>query len=133
MIEHAIAEFGRRMGLDGFALKTGTPGSGELAGLGVAGLGHFYFERVGEVGQESEELLVYLAREVPPHEQDLFREALELCDYRHGHRLPLTAARHKDQLLLITRLRPARLTAATLENAVQFLAAMGARLFDHQK
>lgn len=129
MIDHAVAEFGRRMGLEGFALKAGAAGSGELAGLRVTGLGQLYFERVGFPGHDDEELLVYVVRGVPPHEKDIYREALRLCDYRHGHPLPLTAARHGDQLLLLTRLRAVRLTAAALENAVQFLSIMGERLF----
>lgn len=130
MIDRAVAEFGHRMGIEGFALSSAATGKGELAGLSVAGLGKLYLERAGEPGNDEEELIVYVARDVPPHGWDIFREALRLCDYRHGHPLPLTAARHGDQLLLLTRLRAGRLTAADLENAVQFLSAMGARLFN---
>lgn len=131
MIERAIAEFGHRMGIEGFALSPGTTGAGNLAGLTVTGLGQLYLEQAGDPGHDDEELLVYVVRDVPPHELELFREALRLCDYRHGHPLPLAAARHGDRLLLLTRLRAARLTAAALENAVHFLTAMSQRLFHH--
>lgn len=131
MIDHAVAEFGRRMGLDGFALQSGT-GAGTLAGLAVTGLGRVFFERVGDPGDEDEELLIYVVRDVPAHDREIFLAALSLCDYRHGHPLPLSAARRGDQLLLLTRLRAARLTAAALENAVQFLSAMCERLFSRR-
>lgn len=129
MIDHAVAEFGRRMGIEGFALKAGAAGSGELAGLRVAGLGHLYLERAGTPGQDDDALLIYVVRDVPPHEKELYSEALRLCDYRHGHPLPLTAARRGDHLLLLTRLRAERLTAAALENAVQFLSTVCGKLF----
>ncbi|MDY0273954.1 MAG: type III secretion chaperone SycN [Desulfomicrobium sp.] len=113
MLDREIAEFGRRMGLPQLAL----PESG-VAALDVDKLGRLYLER----GQDTQELLVYLAFPVPAHDSMVLRRALELCSYAHAHPWPLSAGVHAGQLVLLVRLHEREVTAASLENAIHFLS-----------
>lgn len=117
MLDREIAEFGRRMGMPGFALA----GNG-VAALDIERLGRVYFER-GEG-----ELLMYLAVSVPAHDVQAPRRALELCGYRHAHPMPLCAGVHAGNAVLLTRVDERSVTAAVLENAIVFLGQMQARI-----
>lgn len=125
MLEQEIAEFGRRMGLPSLALD-----QRGLAALDVEHMGRLHLERAeparrprGSAGGDPA-LLVYLAAPCPPHDQEAPARVLELCHYRHGHPMPLAGGVHRDQYILLTRLTERETTAASLENAVKFLAAM---------
>ena len=69
-LEHEIAQFGQRMGFANLPLSP----DGTVA-LEIEGMGRLYLE------QRPEELLLYLARPVPPHDRDMPRRILALCHY----------------------------------------------------
>lgn len=111
MIEREIAEFGRRMGMPGFALN-----SQGVAALDVEGMGRLFLE------QSEHELLVYLALPCPAYDHEAPRRILRLCHYKNAHPLPLTGGFFSNKYLLLTRLSERAVTAAAIENAAQFLA-----------
>lgn len=113
MLDHEIAEFGRRMGMPAFALS-----QGGLAALDVEGLGRLHLE----LNTDTDELLVYVALPIPPHDTAAPRRVLDLCDYRHGYPMPLSGGVYKDQIVLLTRMPAGMASAADIENAVRFLA-----------
>lgn len=122
MFDREIAEFGRRMGMPGFALTdTG------LAVLDVDTLGRLYFEKAENTAES--ELLIYLVLPVPAHDTVVVRRLLELCSYRNAHPVPLYAGLHNDQILVLTRLSERSVTAAALENTIRFLASIMAKAF----
>ena len=110
-LEHEIAHLGRRMGIDNLALSP----EGVMA-ITVEGMGRIYFER------RSEEMLAYLARPFPPYDRDLPRRLLEACHYSKAHPVPLSGGLHNGQAILLTRLVERGVTAASLENIVNYLA-----------
>lgn len=112
MLEREISEFGRRMGMPGFAL----PESG-VAALDVEKLGRLYLERT-----EAQEVFVYLALSISHHDTAVVRRALELCSYAHAHPWLLSAGVHAGQLVFLIRLHEREVTAASLENAIHFLS-----------
>lgn len=125
MLDQEIAEFGRRMGLPSLSLD-----ERGLVALDVEHMGRLHLERAesapapcGGAG-DGPALLVYLAAPCPPHDKDAPARVLELCHYRHGHPMPLTGGVHRDRYVLLTRLTERETTAASLENATKFLAAM---------
>ncbi len=119
MLDHEIAEFGRRMDMPGFAL------AGGVAALDIEGLGRVYFER------GDGELLVYLAVPVPAHDVQAPRRVLELCGYRHAHPMPLCGGVHAGNAVLLTRMDERAVTAAMLENAIAFLGQMQDRILSY--
>lgn len=110
-LEHEIAQFGQRMGMANLAF----PPEGPLA-LDIATVGRVYFER------GPGELLLYLARDVPPHDGDAARRILSLCHYGKGHPIPLHGGLHKGQAILISRVAERGAVASFLENAVRYLS-----------
>lgn len=122
MLDREIAEFGRRMGMPGFALtETG------LAALDVDKLGRLYFEKGEDAG--AIELLIYLVLPLPAHDTVTVRTLLELCSYRNAHPLPLYGGMHAGQLFVLTRLPERSVSAAALENSVHFLASIMTKVF----
>ncbi|MDR3175519.1 MAG: type III secretion chaperone SycN [Desulfovibrio sp.] len=109
-LEHEIAQFGRRMGIADLAFSP----EGMMA-LEVEGIGRVCFER----GPES--VLVYLARPAPPYDSDMPRRILAACHYGKAHPIPLSGGMHKGQAILLTRMPERNATAASLENAVNYL------------
>lgn len=135
MLDNAVEEFGRRMGLPNLSL----PPTGVMA-LDVQGLGRLHLECASHQAQglqspkvadaeDDERLLLCLARPMPVHETHRRRKALELCHHNHGHPLPLTAGLRGDDLVLLTWLQGRDLHGVALENAVRFLAGMADRIF----
>ena len=114
MLDAALNDFGKRMGLPDLAFSPEG-----LAALDVHELGRLHFERCH--GDAGEELLIYLAREIPGYDDGTVGRALALCHYRHNTAFSLSAGLRGDTLLLLTRIPSRQATAATLENAVMLL------------
>ncbi len=112
MIDHEIAEFGRRMGISGLAF----PPSGIIA-LDVEGFGRLHIER----RDDEAEVLVYVTRPLPAHDREAPRRILELCDYRKGLPLVLTGGVYDDRLMLLIRLPQQEFTAGLLEADIRIL------------
>ena len=110
-LEHEIEQLGRRMGLAELALSA----DGMLA-FEVEGMGRVYFEH------KAEELLIYLACATPPHDRDIARRILTVCHHRNAHPVPLSGGIHKGQTILLTRIAERNISAALLENTVNYLA-----------
>lgn len=115
MLEQELDEFGKRMGLPGLAFNRNG-----LTALDVERMGRLHLEKNARAGVE--ELLIYLARPCPSHDREVTERALERCHYRHADPFPLSASRHNNQLILLTRLPERDTTAAAMEKAVLFLA-----------
>lgn len=113
MLEREIKEFGRRMGMPGFALS-----QAGIAALDIEKFGRLYLE------EGSEELLVYLVAPVAPHDHSASRRILELCGYKNAHPMPLSGGLHADGAVLLTRMAVRDVTTAALENAVDYLGRM---------
>ena len=111
MLDGALNEFGKRMGLPARAFSPDG-----LAALDVQELGRLHFER--SHGNEGEELLIYIARDLPGYDTGTVGRALALSHYRHNLAFPISAGLRGDTLLLLTRVPANRASAALLENAV---------------
>ena len=110
MLDAALNDFGKRMGLPALAFS-----AEGLAALDVQDLGRLYFER--SHGDAGEELLIYLARDIPGYDDGMVGRALALCHYRHNTPFALSAGLRGDTLLLLTRVPAKQASAAMLENA----------------
>ncbi len=115
MLAYEIRAFGQRLGLD--ALELSAEG---LARLDIDGIGAFYLELAEQGGRR--ELLAYLSAPVPEHDAEAARRLLELCDYRRGLPMPLSAGVFSGRAVLLTRMDEGAVTAPALENALRFLA-----------
>jgi len=112
--EYVIAEFGRRMGLESLALERDKP-----AHLHLDGLGSLFIEEAGE------DILLYLARDFPPHDRDVPRRALALCRPGLPRPFPVYAGLYKSNtLMFLTRFTPKTFSLQGLEQAVPFLARL---------
>ena len=113
-MEHVIAEFGRRMGLMSLVLERGKP-----VRLNMEGLGTLFIEDAGE------EILLYLARDFPPHDRDVPRRALALCRSGLARPFPVYAGLYKDNtLIFLTRFNAEKISLQVLEEAVPILARL---------
>jgi type III secretion system chaperone SycN len=110
-LDHEIAQLGRRMGIANLAFS-----SEGIMALDIAGMGRVYFER------KPDELLVYLARPAPAHASGMPRRLLTACHHGKAHPVPLSGGLHNGQAILLTRLAERSVTAAVLENCVNYLA-----------
>lgn len=117
MLDYEIEAFGRRLGLDALAFSPEG-----VVRLDIENIGSVYVEK-SEQGASSE-ILVYLAAPVPAHDEEAARRLLELCDYRRGYALPVFAGVFSGRAVLLTRMPEASATAASLENALRFLAEL---------
>ena len=115
LLQSAIEEFGQRIGMANLAVEPEG-----VAALDISGLGRLYLEISSKSGHE--ELLVYLAKPVPPHDHDVARRALTFCHYSHAHAMPFWAGLHKDDLVVLTRFSEREATGQALENAAIFLS-----------
>lgn len=115
MIDHEIAEFGRRMGMPDLAF----PSSGIIA-LDVEGLGRLHLE----YRPDENEVLVYVTCPLPAHDKEAPRRVLELCDYRKGLPLVVTGGVHNDNLMLLVRLPEREVTAGLLESDIRILSEL---------
>jgi type III secretion system chaperone SycN len=112
--EHVIAEFGRRMGLPSLALERDKP-----VQLHIEGMGALFIEAA------EEDILLYLARNFPPHDLDAPRRALVLCRSGLARPFPVQAGLYKNNtLVLLTRFSPKAFSLQSLEQAVPALARL---------
>ncbi len=114
MLDYEIEAFGRRLGLEGLKLS-----SEGIARLDIENIGSLYLER----GQDGE-FLLYLSSPLPPHDTATVRRLLELCDYRRGLPMPVSAGAFSGRAILLTRMDEGAATASTLENALRFLSEL---------
>lgn len=113
-VNGAITEFGRRIGLPALRLAGDRPVQLSLEGMGV-----LFLERLDD------DLLLYLARPFPPHEQRVFRRALALCRHEHTRPFLVRPALYAESMLLFLMRVPGReLTAALLEKAIPLLSRL---------
>lgn len=117
-LEHEIAQLGRRMGIAGLALSP----QGMLA-FDVEGMGRLYLEC------KADALLIYLSRPAPSYDTTLPRRVLALCHYSNAHPVLLDGGIHNGQVILLTRMAERGVTAAALENTVDYLAQQMNRVF----
>jgi type III secretion system chaperone SycN len=112
--EHVIAEFGRRMGLPSLTIGRDKP-----VQLHIEGMGALFIEEAGE------EILLYLARDFPPHDQDAPRRALALCRPELARPFPVHAGLHRDNtLVFLTRFTAETFSLQDLERAVPALSRL---------
>ena len=117
MLEHEMEAFGRRLGLE--SLSFSPQG---VARLDIANIGSFYLEKAEDNGRN--EILAYLSAPLPEHDMGAVRRLLSLCDYRRNLPMPLSAGVFSGRALLLTRMEEHKVTAASLENALRFLAEL---------
>ena len=112
--EHIITEFGRRIGLPSLALGRDKPVQLHIEGMGTLCL---------EEGEE--EILVSLARDFPPHDQDAPRRALALCRPELARPFQVSAWLYKSNtLVFLTRFTTKTFSLQSLEQAVPVLASL---------
>ena len=114
MLDNALNEFGKRMGLPALAFSPGG-----VAALDVRDLGRLHFERKN--GGLDEELLVYLAWDIPGYDDKTVGRALAMAHYTHADPFIIYAGLRGDTLFLLTRMSARQVTAALLENTVMHL------------
>ena len=117
MLDYEIEAFGRRLGLDSLAFSP----QGVVC-LNIENVGSLYLEKAE--GRGRSELLVYVAAPLPVPDGGATRRLLELCDYRHGHAMPVFAGAFSGRAVLLTRMEEASVTAAVIENALRMLAEL---------
>lgn len=111
-----IAEFGRSIGIEQLSPDPDIGGAVQLTfgGDGILGL---------EPGED--ELLIYLARAVPPHDADIKARALAAVGPEQGWTWPVHAGtRGADRLVFLVRLPQSEVTLATLEQALELLTRL---------
>jgi type III secretion system chaperone SycN len=112
--QYVVAEFGARMGLPDLPLEPGKP-----VQLHISGMGTLFME------SSEEEILVYLARTFPPHDQDVPRRALLLCRPDPARPFPVYAGLYKENtLLFLTRFPEEQFSVQCLEQAVPVLSSL---------
>jgi len=112
--EHVITEFGRRMGLPSLVMERDKP-----VQLHIEGMGSLFIEQAGE------EILLYLARDFPPHDRNAPRRALALCRPGLARPFPVYAGLHKNNaLIFLTRFTAGNFSLQGLEQAVPVLARL---------
>ena len=79
---------------------------------------------IWSAARNGRELLIYLTRPVPDYDAKAPRRVLERCHYRHADPLPLSGGVHDGRIVLLTRFPEREATAAGIEQAVRFLAAI---------
>ncbi|MDR1111018.1 MAG: CesT family type III secretion system chaperone [Deltaproteobacteria bacterium] len=113
MLEQAMSEFGRRLGLSEMALSADKPLSLELAGLGVLSL---------ELeAQKKTEVIMSLAAPLAPYDQSTMRRSLEMCHFNHNRPYSLATGCQADHVLLMVRLSADRCQGSDLERAAEML------------
>lgn len=122
MLDHEIAVFGRRMGIENFSLN-----SNGLVALDVEHFGRLTLERV-ETSGAKEELLIYVALPVPAHDVDVCRRVLALCALEQAHVMPVWGGVRNQHIVLLVRLSANTTQAADIENAAYFLRTLLAQV-----
>lgn len=122
MLDHEIADFGRRMGIENFSLN-----SNGLVALDVERFGRLCLERVeGSANQDT--LLIYVTLPIPAHDADACRRVLALCALEEAHAMPVWGGVHNQHIVLLVRLPADTAQAADMENAALFLRTLLARV-----
>lgn len=122
MLDHEIADFGRRMGIENLSFS-----SNGLVVLDVEHFGRLSLERVENSGAR-DELLIYVALPIPPHDVDACRRVLALCALEQAHAMPVCGGVRNQHIVLLVRLPADTAQAADMENAAFFLRTLLARL-----
>lgn len=114
MLDYEIEAFGRRLGLDSLVFSPQG-----VACLNIENVGSLYLEK--SEGRGRGELLVYVSAPLPVPDNGATRRLLEICDYRHGHAMPIFAGAFSGRAVLLTRMEESTVTAAGIENALRML------------
>lgn len=114
MIEQTMADFAKRIGIAELSFSE----SGIIQ-LEIQNTGTLYFEK--QVQDNSEQLLVYMAKKFSSYDAELPRKLLEFCSFDKGHIPPLYGSIAGDNCILGLRFSDERLTGADLENSVYYL------------
>lgn len=114
MLDYEIEAFGRRLGLDSLVFSPQG-----VACLNIENVGSLYLEK--SEGRGRVELLVYVSAPLPVPDNGATRRLLEICDYRHGHAMPVFAGAFSGRAVLLTRMEESSVTAAGIENALRML------------
>ena len=109
MIEHEIAEFGRRLGIAHLEFN-----EQDLISLHVADVGDIFLEKKGET------LFLTLAEEGEAGAA-AYEKLLRIINWRRLPQLVVTAGIAKGRRMLVTRMEAEKATAAGLENALRLL------------
>lgn len=113
-----IAEFGRSIGMDNLT-PSDTPGGAVQMTFGADGL--LCLEPTDD------DLLIYLAREIPPHETDIKARALALIGPDKLWARPVqVGSRGPDRLLFLVRVPQHEASLATLEEVLEILVRLHA-------
>jgi len=113
-IEQTIAEFGRGLGIDDLRLNERRHVQLALGSGGLLGI---------EVVEDT--VLVFLSREVSPHDPELRMRALRLCHFKRQWPFPVQAGlRGNDRLILLARIPERQFSLSTLEQAMDLLVRL---------
>lgn len=118
MIEQAMADFAKRIGIAGLSFSDTGSGSG-IVQLEIQNIGTVYFEK--QLQDRAEELLVYMAQKFNTYDTQMPRKLLEFCSFDKGHIPPLYGSIAGDTCILGLRFQTERLSGADLENSVYYL------------
>lgn len=114
MIEQVMADFAKRIGIAELSFSDRGVIQLEIQNAGV-----LYFEK--QVLDNTEQLLVYMAKKFSPYDTEFPRKLLEFCSFDKGHIPPLYGSIAGDNCILGLRFSDGRLTGADLENSVYYL------------
>ncbi len=112
MLEHAVAEFGRRLGIEGLNIPEGQTLDIELSDT----------QKMSLLVTETE-LLLWFEKNVPADSAaNIYARVLEEINWRRALPLAIAAALYRDKLILSTRLSNASVTGADIETALMTLS-----------
>lgn len=117
-IEDTIQRFGYQLGIEHLAL-----GQSGMLCLEIERLGALFIEQLHN------DVLMYLARQVPAYRNDVAGKALQLCHFSHNHPYPLNAAFLEDtRLLFACRIPDADFDLAVLSQVLDLLTELHNRI-----
>ena len=114
MIDAAIADFAKRIGIAELSFSDSA-----VVQLEIQNVGTLYFEK--QIQDNTERLLVYIARKFSVYDTEMARKVLEFCSFDKGHIPPIYGSIAGDNCILGLRFSDDRLTGADLENSVYYL------------
>jgi hypothetical protein len=120
-MQRSFAELGRRLGMGPLVFNPPEP-----LVLEVKGVGQVFFEKTAD---PLDEILVCLTRPWPVHDRVTMGQALQLCAPASLSQIQLYCGSLKEQLILMTRLPLAGLSAVLLESRLDFLLKTQKKLF----
>lgn len=110
-VAQTLNDFGKSVGLP--SLRFSPQGA---AALDVQGLGTLGFEAV------QQEVIIFLARTIPPFTEGALHRALQSCQPSHGYPFTVQAALKGDDLLLfVARLPETEFSLPNIDRAVRLL------------